>query len=70
MRGAITPFPQYAFLAWCSVKNGARNVVYGLVYMYWYSREGNRKEVRGWFEGSAWGSAMSLQHQVLHCPLF
>jgi len=33
MRGAIPPFPQYAFKAWCSVK--AQRQLY-FKYMYFY----------------------------------
>jgi len=30
MRGSINPFPQYAFMAWCSVKKKTR----GQLYLY------------------------------------
>jgi hypothetical protein len=32
MRGAIPPLPQYAFMAWCSVKNKAQGQLYLLPY--------------------------------------
>jgi hypothetical protein len=35
MRGTIPPLPQYAFLAWCSVKK-AQGRLYHYYYYYYY----------------------------------
>jgi hypothetical protein len=40
MRGAIHSLPQYAFVAWCSVKNKAQ----GQVYLYFARKYGGYKE--------------------------
>jgi len=38
MRGAVTPLPQYVFLAWCLVKQRDNCTFYLYYYYYYYYR--------------------------------
>jgi len=41
MRGTISPFTQYAFMAWYSVKEKAQEQLY--LYLYLYRQKSKRK---------------------------